>query len=32
MTINKTENTVQTVAIPVSNKVIVVDARTRKAR
>ena len=26
MTVNNTENTVQTVAIPVSNKVIVVDA------
>lgn len=26
MTVNKSENTLQTVAIPVSNKVIVVDA------
>lgn len=32
MTVNKTENTVQTVAIPVSNKLIVVDARTRSSR
>jgi len=28
----KYNNTVQTVSLPVSNKVIVLDARTRKAR
>ena len=29
---NNKENTVQTVALPVSNKVIVLDARTRGTR
>lgn len=32
VTTNRTENTVQTVALPVTNKVIVLDARTWSSR